>query len=283
MSTRAAITVKHRTLPLLPLLLVALAVLGLGLRPASAAQLPMSAASMTTVSLADRCTPSVSVSAGGGTGTGATATSVTVTGLGALCGGRDLSLTLVGAEGAPLTEATTTLPAGATGSVTVTVPAFPPGSVVGAAVTIGSWGIPVTEVRAAPPVLPLASCAVLGDPSGLTTCSATPTSVVPWGYPRLDQYNLYVTVTSPATTATVEWEVTINLADPSLLLVATRGNSNNAVAVAPGWTCASMPHLVLRGQSGPGTQHVGGGSSVTVWLHATSVASQSSGSLFSCS
>ncbi|SDD29804.1 hypothetical protein SAMN05216410_3138 [Sanguibacter gelidistatuariae] len=276
---RNGLVSRLRRLPLALALAVLLAVLlGLALRPAQAAQLPVAAAKITAVTLTGRCTPTLS--AGNGPVTGSQATTVTVAGLGTGCGGRVLALTLFGTGGAALTTANVTLAAGASGSVTVTVPAYTPATVAGAAATIGSWGVPVTWTNTVPPVLPLVGCKVLNDPS--KTCTATLTNFESWGGPPPTEYNVYFTVASDSLTKNAEWQITINLADPSLLLLATRMNSNNAVMLAPGWACSSMPLLVLRGQSGPGTQYVGGGSTVVTWLHGTSVPSQSNGTLFAC-
>lgn len=262
-------------------LVASLAVLlGVALSPAQAAQLPIAPAKVTAVVLTGRCTPTVTTA--NGPVTGSQATTVTVAGLGTGCGGRVLALTLFGTGGAALTTATVTLAVNQGASVTITVPAYAPGSVAGAAVTVGSWGVPVAWTYTPPVVLPLVSCAVLNDPGGDKTCAATLTSIDAWGGPPSNQYNAYFKVTSSSATKSVEWQITLNLADPAMKLLATRMNSNNAVMLAPGWTCSSMPMLVLRGQAGPNTQYVGGGSEVNVWLHGTSDASQSNGSLFAC-
>lgn len=254
--------------------------LAVALSPAQAAQLPIAPAKITAVVLTGRCTPTVTTA--NGPVTGSQATTVTVTGLGTGCGGRVIALTLFGTGGSALTTATVTLAANQGSSVTITVPTYAPASVAGAAATVGSWGVPATWTYTPPAVVPLVSCQVLNDPTGQQTCTAVKTSFDSWGGTPNTEYNLYVTVSSTAPTRNVEWQITLNLADPSLNLLATRMNSNNAVMLAPGWTCSSMPLLVLRGQSGPNTQYVGGGSNVSVWLHGTSVASQSNGSLFAC-
>lgn len=278
--TRLTSQLLHRAVAV-ALLLACVLVLGLALRPAAAAQLGLRPASLTSVAVADRCTPAVAVA--NGTVTGARSTTVLVTGLGNGCGGRVVALTLFGANGAALSSVTTTLPAGTAGSATVIVPSYAPASVTGAATTVGTWGVPATWTYTPPAVVPAVSCAVLNDPTGLKTCTASNLRVEAWGYPRLDTYNFYVTVSSASTTE-VEWQITINLADPALAFEANLADSNNAVLLAPGWSCSARPMLVLRGQSGPGTKFVGNGKTVTVWMQGRSSAVPTTGgSLFNCS
>lgn len=271
---------RHRDVAV-ALAVVLIATFGVLLRPAAAAQLPTTQAKITSVSVSDRCTPTVAAT--NGTITGSTATTVLLTGLGAGCGGRSVSLTLFGTTGAALTTAITTLPAGATGSATVVVPAYSPVGVAGAAVTVGTWGVPATWAYSPPVAVPTVSCRVLNDPTGTKTCSGTNLQVDAWGSP-LHTANIYVTVVSPSTTADVEWELSINLSDPALKVYADLADSNNAVQLAPGWSCSSMPTLALRGQSLTGTKLVGSGRTVTVWLQvrASSVPT-SGGNLFNCS
>ena len=267
------------------LLLVALLV-GV-VSPAAAAQLALSEARMTSVSLGERCTPAVTATSE--METEAQTTEVTVAGLGGACGERDLALTLFSTSGAALTSATASLAADADDSVTVTVPAYSPADVAGAAVTIGTWGIPATWAytppESAPPTsAPLVSCTVLNDPTGTKTCDVTDVRVDAWGYPQLNTFNFYATVTSPSASADVEWQLTINLAHPDLQVNANLADSNNGVALAPGWSCSALPILELRGQADVSTQYVGGGSTVTVWMQGRAAPSPTSGgSLFNCS
>ena len=131
---------------------------------------------------------------------------------------------------------------------------------------------------------PLATCTVLNDPTGAKTCEVKDIHVDAWGYPDITNYNLYATVTSPSEDEDVEWELEINLADPELEILANLADSNNGVKLAPGWSCSSMPMLTLRGNAAVDTQHVGGGKTVTVWLHGRAVSGPSDGgNLFNCS
>ena len=263
------------------LCLAVVVVLAPALRPAAAAQLSLRPVSLTSVSIAERCTPAVA--AANGSVAGGRATTVLLTGLGTGCGGHVVALTLFGAGGVALTSATTTLPAGAAGTGTVIVPAYTPADVSGAAMTVGTWGVPAAWTYTPPAVVPTVSCAVLNDPTGGATCVTSNLRVEAWGYPQLNTYNMYVTVESPSTTG-VEWQIVINLADPALKLTANVMDSNNAVMLAPGWTCAARPMLVLRGQADPGTKYVGNGRTVTVWIQGkASPAPTTGGNLFNCS
>lgn len=277
----AATPMSRRRAVAVALCLAVVVLLGCALRPAAAAQLPLRQAAMTSVSIAERCAPAVTAT--NGTVTSGRATTVLLTGLGSGCGGRVVAVTLFGARGAALTSVTTTLPASTTGSATVIVPAYSPADVSGAAMTVGTWGVPASWTYAPPPVVPTVSCAVLNDPSGRTTCEATNLLVEAWGGPPLTTYNAYVTVSSTSA-RDVEWQITINLADPVLKLNANVMDSNNAVQLAPGWTCAARPMLVLRGQENPGTKYVGNGRTVTVWMQGkASPVPTTGGSLFNCS
>ena len=278
---RAGATVSQRRFraAAVAVLVVLVVLLGVALRPGAAAHLPVHPVSMTSLSLAERCTQAVATNT---EATAGQATSVVVTGLGAECGGLDLDLTLYGQGGTALTSVTTTLAADASDSATVSVPAYAPADVAGAAVTIGTWGVPATWTHTPSVPLPLVTCTVLNDPTGTKTCEATDVRIDSWGYPTPNNYNLYATVRSPSATADVEWQVTINLAGSELPFTANHADSNNAVALAPGWGCSSMPTLELRGQSGPDTQFVGGEKTVTIWLHGKYSTTPATGNLFTC-
>lgn len=263
-------------------LLVLVVLLGLALSPARAARLALTPGSMTNVSLAERCTEAVAATHG--TVTAGQATTVMLTGLGTACGGRDLGLTLVGEDGSAVTSTTSTLPADASGSATVIVPAYAPADVAGAAVTIGTWGVPARWTYTPPVTAPLVSCTVVNDPTGTKTCDVTDVRIEAWGYPQTDSYNFYATITSPSESQDVEWQLTINLADSAFEVNTALADSHNGVQLAPGWSCSAMPTLELRGRSDTGTQYVGGGSSVTVWMLGRSASGQTpGGSLFNCS
>lgn len=263
------------------LALVLAVALGLTLRPAAAAQLPLREARMTSVSIADRCTPIVSTT--NGTVTGGRATTVLLTGLGTRCGGRVVALTLFGPNGAALTSGTTTLPASTSGSGTVIVGSYAPADIAGAAMTVGTWGVPATWTYTPPATVPPVSCTVLNDPTGTKTCAATDFEIGAWGYPQLDTNNIIFYVTSPSPATDVEWQVTINLADPMFKVYARLADGQN-VRLAPGWSCSSMPMLVLRGRSDTGTQYVGGGNRAGVWLQGKATSGPTAGgNLFNCS
>ena len=268
--------------------MVFVVLLALILQPAAAAQLPLHPASLSSTSITDRCTQAVTATSG--TVTAGRSATVEVDGLGTACGGRDLALTLFGEGGAAVTSGTTSLAADTSGSNTVSVPDYAPADVAGAAVTVGTWGVPAGWTYTPPatdpdPVTePLVSCTVLNDPTGTKTCDVTDVRIDAWGYPELDNYNFYATVTSPSESEDVEWQLTINLEHPDLKLLANLAESNNGVTLAPGWSCSAMPMLELRGQADVNTKYVGGDKTVTVWLQGkASSGPATGGSLFNCS
>ena len=275
-------TQQSRPLAAAAVLMVIVVLLALALRPDAAARLSLEPANLTSFSVSDRCTQTVSATSGpeteGRTGT------VMLTGLGTACGGRDVDLTVFGRDGAALASGATTLAADTSGSATVTVPAYAPADVAGVALTIGTWGVPAIWTYTPSVDAPLVSCTVLNDPTGTKTCEATDVRVDAWGHPVLDTYNFYATVTSPSDLEDVEWQLTINLADPELKVAANLGDSNNGVTLAPGWSCASMPMLELRGQEDVNTKYVGGGKTVQVWMQGKAASGPSTGgNLFNCS
>ena len=284
MNTRRQARTTSARLPLgaAAFLLMLVMLLALTARPGSAAQLALLPGSTTSLSIADRCTEAVTathetVAAG-------EVSTVTMTGLGAACGGRDLALTLFGADGKALTTATMPLAADTGDSTTVPVPAYAPADVAGITVTIGTWGVPAHWTYTLPVTSEMVSCSVLNDPAGTKTCEVQDVRVEAWGYPELDTYNFFATVTSPSASADVEWQLTINLADPEFKVPANLADSNNAVTPAPGWSCSSMPVLELRGQAAVDTKYVGGGKDVTVWMQGRNApASSTGGNLFNCS
>ena len=280
---RAVVTPQKRWRPVAVAVLVVLVMLlGLALRPADAAQLALTPGNMTNVSVAERCTEAVAATSG--TVTAGQATTVKLTGLGTACGGRDLALTLFSQDGSAVTSTVSTLAADASDSATVIVPTYAPADVAGAAVMIGTWGVPATWTYTPPVTAPLVSCTVLNDPTGTKTCDVQDVRIEAWGYPQTDSYNFYATITSPSASQDVEWQLTINLADSAFEVATAYADSNNGVQLAPGWSCSAMPTLELRGRSDTGTQYVGGGSSVTVWMQGHSASGTTSGgSLFNCS
>ena len=264
------------------LLAVLVLLLAFALRPAAAAQLPLNPVTMTHVSAAERCTEYVETTHG--TITAGQATTVMVLGLGTECGGRDLALTLYGADGQALTSATTPLSADAHDSATVIVPAYAPSEVTGAAVTIGTWGVTATWIYTPPVTSQLVDCTVLNDPTGTKTCEVKDVRIESWGYPQPDTYNFYATVTSPSASADTEWQLSIDFSNPAFDVATSLADSNNDIMLAPGWSCSSMPILELRGRADVNAQYVGGDRTVTVWLQGKSASGPTTGgSLFNCS
>lgn len=293
MSVQSPATKSSRRAPLAlaASLMVLVLLLAFTLNPAAAAQLPLAPGSISSASVADRCTRAVSATAGAvSSGESSTVESSTVelAGLGTACGGRELALTLFGEGGEAVTSGTISLAAGTTGSATVAVPGYKPADVDGAAVTIGTWGVPAdwtyTPPAEDPATEPLVSCTVLNDPTGTKTCDVTDVRIDVWGYPQPDNYNFYATVTSPSESEDVEWQLTINMEHPDLKLAANVVDSHNGVTLAPGWSCSAMPMLEVRGQADVNTKYVGGDKTVTVWLQGkASSGPATGGNLFNCS
>lgn len=252
------------------------------MHPGAAAQLPLLQGNVTGASVSDRCTPSVTVT--NGTASAGKASTVTVAGVGTACDGRELDLTLFDTNGAAVAAGSTTLAADSSGSATVPVSAYAPADVAGAALTIGTWGVPGIWTYVPPAAAPMVSCTVLNDPTGTKTCDVTDVRVDAWGYPELNNFNFYATVTTASESEDVEWQLTLNLADSGFKVNANLADSNNGVTLAPGWSCSDLPMLELRGQEDVSTKYVGGGKTVTVWMQGKAASGPTSGgSLFNCS
>lgn len=250
--------------------------------PGAAAQLSLLQGNITSASVAERCTPAVTVT--NGTAAAGKASTVTVAGLGAACEGRELDLTLFDKNGAAVAAGNTTLAADSSGTATVAVSSYTPADVAGAALTIGTWGIPGIWTYVPPAAAPMVSCTVLNDPTGTKTCEVTDVRVDAWGYPELNSYNFYATIKSPSESEDTEWQLTLNLADSGFKVNANLADSNNGVTLAPGWSCSDLPMLELRGQEDVSTKYVGGGKTVTVWMQGKAASGPTSGgSLFNCS
>lgn len=270
-----------------PLVLAAfLAVLvllpALTLKPGAAAHLPFESGSLTSAAFAERCTKFVSATHEGDAG--GKATTVTLSGLTPACDGRDLELTLYGTDGQALTTGAVPVQAHGGDSIVVNVPVYNPAKVAGIAVTIGTWGIPAAWSYTSPVQDWMVDCKVLNDPTGTKTCDVKDIRVEAWGYPEVNSYNFYATVTSPSDAEDVEWELEVNLADPEFKVLANVGDSHNGVTTAPDWSCSSMPILKLRGRDDVNTQYVGGEKTVTVWIQGKAVSGHTDGgNLFNCS
>lgn len=254
----------------------------LAMQPGAAAQLPLQPGTAPASSVAERCTSAVTAT--NGVTAANQSSTVQVSGLGSACAGRELDLTLFDADGAAVAHGSMTVAGDAGGAATVPVSAYDPADVEGIALTIGTWGVPGLWSYEPPAAAPMVSCTVLNDPSGTKTCDVTDVRVDAWGYPEVNTFNFYATVTSPSESEDVEWELTLNLADPGFKLNAKLADSNNGVMLAPGWSCSDMPMVQLRGEEYVNTKFVGGDKTVTVWIQGKAASdSATGGSLFNCS
>lgn len=111
------------------------------LTPASAARLTVVAGQLTTSAAAPCSTASVSAGTGGASGT---VTSVVLSAVPAACRGQQATLRVYAADGTPLAAADTTVTLATADTTTVTVPAYATARVGGVALTVGTWGMPVT-------------------------------------------------------------------------------------------------------------------------------------------
>lgn len=226
-----------------------------GLSCASAAGLQVAGGQLWTDTASHPCPSSLTVTR---TGSGPTSSSVVVTGT-APCAGRTLGVAVQSGttfrQGTAIAEADGSTTVNLGGTYTAT-------AVTGVAATADGWNLSATWVP--PAALPLASCRAINNPA--LTCYATLTQITSWGYPATTNYHATLTVSSPSATADTEWEVTVNLADPAFPFVSVAMSHNNASELAPGWTCAQMPLLVVDGQSGSGSALVGGSKTVAFYF-----------------
>lgn len=121
---------------------VVLAILLGSVSLASAAQLSLPPGSLGAFSVTDRCTQAVTVSPT--TVASGSASGAQVTGLTNECAGREIQLTLFGTSGDAIVTGTTTIAASGATSADVTTTSFTAADIAGAAVTIGTWGVPAT-------------------------------------------------------------------------------------------------------------------------------------------
>lgn len=256
---------------------VVLAILLGSVSLASAAQLNLLPGSLGAFTVSDRCTEAVTVSPT--TVTAGSASGAQVTGLTNECAGREIQLTLFGASGDAIVTGTTTIAASDPESASVTTDTFMAADITGAAVTIGTWGVLATWSYTPATSLPAVSCVSLDDPN--LECTAVVTGVTSWGYPNLTHFNFFASVSSPSAEQNVRWQVTVNFVDSQFPFVPAAATGNGDSILAQGWTCASMPVLVVVGNAQHTTDKVGGGATQTIYLQATA-ASNPWASLFDC-
>ncbi|WHP19072.1 hypothetical protein [Cellulomonas sp. ES6] len=132
MTRRRAAAVVAATAGLLVLLL---------LTPASAARLLLSSGGLTTAAAAPCTTAALAAGTGGASGT---LTTVVLSGVPAACRGQQATLRLHTADGTPLAASDASVTLAAADTTTVTVPAYAASRVAGVALTVGTWGVPVT-------------------------------------------------------------------------------------------------------------------------------------------
>lgn len=122
------------------------------LTPASAARLSVSAGAITTLTARPCTTSAVTAGTGGASGT---VTRVVLSSVPAGCRGLPATLRVYAVDGTPLAAADTTVTLAAADTTTVTVPAYATSRAAGVALTVGSWGVPVTWSAPAAPTGPV--------------------------------------------------------------------------------------------------------------------------------
>lgn len=212
---------------------------------ASAASLNLTGSKMSTVTAADRCTPSAKVTTGALTNS--TTKSVELSGLTNKCRQKKVSLTLYNAQGIALSTVTEKNLGPVTGGkATVTLPAsVAVTNMEGAALTIGTWGIPTTFVK---PPNSLVSCSIPSRPDVTCSVSYTKTKLNSTNF----EFNNLSLATSPVV-AGAKYELLLNLSDPWFAstpnpLGQIRTLNGSELKLAPGTSCASRPNIRLVGK-----------------------------------
>lgn len=231
------------------------ALLGSGIVHASAAQLTVRSATMLSVTKAPCTTATVAVTHGSISTTDQKTSSVVVT-VPAACGGLPVALRLFTAGGVALHAADLTVASASAPTTTVTLSTadrYTPSEVVGAALTIGTWGMR-TAWTFTPPVS-ATGCKVVrlnGNgveiPSPSATCTITQVAMQGaawWGTKPARQTNIDVTFTSTGAAYPDYFVFTVNLATVTGLptdwnwSTSGTGNGNPVVRSA----CSALPLL----------------------------------------
>lgn len=228
---------------------VLLVLVGVGLRVADAATLPLAPARLTTFSASDRCTTAALPVQPGAVVAGRS-TQVVISAIPPACLGRTAQVRPFNAAGA-LTpaDATATLPTTGT-RATVTVPSYPVTSATGVALATATWGLSTTWSTSAPGL----TCTIPASPATPCTVTGTDASESLFGW----TYNRSFRVTTTSTTP-VAWQVTLDLTDTVQFPFVARSledasSSLDLVAATP---CAASPRTVtVRGTTNAAGDHL---------------------------
>lgn len=174
------------------------------LAPASAARLTVTSARLTTLS--DRPCSTAPITAGTG-GARGTVTTVVLSGVPAACRGQLATLRVYASDGTALAAVDTTATLGAGDSTTVTVPSYTASRAAGVALTVGSWGLPVTWTAPAGPSGPV-------TPGPGTTLGDLRWTLV-------SESGSQACVVVPVTAAQGAWRIDLNVAERPFNGVAT--------------------------------------------------------------
>ncbi len=252
-----------------------IAVVALGISNASAASLTVIAGKLGTFNVADRCaTGPLAVAVAGTPGVGGTYTQVSIANVPAACDGKAIALTVFGAARNAL--GTSVLGAVAvTGPTTVIMGSYTGADVLGAALTIGGYGMSTTWTGPAG----AANCVVTGVfPNGVPgtevartteTCSVTITvNSVDKGNGNNQNAQLMIVVTNNSTSV-IRWRVDAHLAQVTPLLPFTPKDIATDVTLYS--ECSAMPDVIISGTSAslPDSQvlYPGGTATVTFFVY----------------
>ncbi|NCT92531.1 hypothetical protein GXB85_16465 [Cellulomonas sp. APG4] len=234
-----------------------------------AARLPLAPASLTSVTVAERCADAIAVTAPATT----TATVVRLT-VPQECVGSEARLRLVGTAG-PLAQDDVVAGLPAAGAVDVPVPAYAPAAVVGVALTLDGWGVVATWTWTPPVAGPAITCWT-SDPARPCTATATVRGGNVWS----TGYDLDITVRDARTgnaNNPVEWTIRIDFSHSRYPWVPTSAFGSGVVRQS---SCADLPVLTLAGQTGWGDHHtLRKGDVRSVWVQPRN---DGAGGLLSC-
>jgi len=227
-------------------------VLALGISNASAVSLSVIAGKLGAFNVADRCaTGPLAVAVAGTADVGGTYTQVSITGVPVACSEKAIALTVFGSSGNSLRTSVLGAVA-ATGTTTVTMTgSYTGAAVLGAALTIGGYGMTTTWTGAA------ASCVVTQARIGgvwqaptTQTCSVVSTTV---SNQRGSGTNQYATVTVRIhndSNVPIRWLVNADLGQSPPYMTWT----TQSVALAAGASlvsvCGRMPFVSISGGTG---------------------------------
>ncbi len=236
-----------------------LAVLALGISNASAASLSVVAGKLGSFNVADRCVTGPLPVTVAGTPTAGSYPQVLIGAVPAACSGKAIKLTVFG-TGWSVLGTSQAVATASTGSTTVTMTAAYPGaSVLGAALSIGGYGV-TTSWTFTPPVS-YPTCQVYRLVGGVetarpgSTCTVTGLTVdSSWGTVGSRMANVSIAFSYSGATYPDYFKFTVDMTTATGLPAgwnwATSGTNGGNLVLSPSYHCSSLP--ILSGSSDPG-------------------------------